>query len=235
MSKRSHATIRRSRAKANRLRFLVTAGPTREPIDPVRFISNRSSGRMGYAVASRALARGHAVVLVTGPVSLEPPAGAEVLRVETASQMNRAVQAAFRRSDCLVMAAAVADYAPANPSKRKIKKSRDTVSLTLRKNPDIVAAAAARKGPRIVVGFAVETESLLENARRKLARKGLDLIVANDAGAFDSGVSTVHFLSPDGSCVAYRNRRKTDTAEALVRWVETACALRRAGRVRAGR
>ncbi|OGW60261.1 MAG: hypothetical protein A2V83_09045 [Nitrospirae bacterium RBG_16_64_22] len=167
--------------------FLVTAGPTREPIDPVRFISNRSSGRMGYAVAAAALARGARVRLVTGPVSLPAPPGAEVTRVETGSEMAEAVDRAIPASTVLVMAAAVSDWRPESPAGRKIKKGPGAPRIDLVQNPDILEKACRNKGGRIVVGFAAETDDLLAHAREKLARKGVDLLVANDVSSPDSG------------------------------------------------
>ncbi|MBI1865828.1 MAG: bifunctional phosphopantothenoylcysteine decarboxylase/phosphopantothenate--cysteine ligase CoaBC, partial [Nitrospirae bacterium] len=166
--------------------FLVTAGPTREPIDPVRFIGNRSSGRMGYAVAAAALARGAQVRLVTGPVNLPAPRGAEVARIETGVELAAAVGRAIGSSTVLVMAAAVA------PPR-----------IDLVQNPDILEAVCRNKGGRIVVGFAAETDNLLAHAREKLARKGVDLLVANDVASPDSGfdveTNRAVFLSADGS------------------------------------
>ncbi len=210
----------------NGIRFLVTAGPTREPIDPVRFISNRSSGKMGYAVASCASARGHAVILVTGPVSIDPPSGVEVVRVETAEQMNAAVRKAFRRCDCLIMAAAVADYRPARPSRHKLKKGSAGLNLDLVRTPDILEGLKPLKAGRIVVGFAVETRDLLENAAGKLRRKGLDMIVANSAEAFDSEDSAVHFITPEGRVETFRRRPKSATALAIIQRVEAEFARR---------
>mgnify|MGYP001601981388 CR=1 FL=1 len=183
--------------------FLVTAGPTREPIDPVRFISNRSSGRMGYAIASAALARGARVRLVTGPVSLPAPQGAEVARVETGAEMAEAVDRAIGASTVLVMSAAVSDWRPESPSGRKIKKDAAPPRIDLVQNPDILEAACRNKGDRIVIGFAAETDDLLAHAREKLARKGVDLLVANDVASPDSGfdveTNRAVFLMADGS------------------------------------
>lgn len=163
---------------------LVTAGPTVEPIDAVRFISNRSSGKMGYAVARAALARGAQVTLVSGPVALEPPAGATVVSVGTAREMLEAAQAAFPDSDIAVCTAAVADMRPVRPCERKLKKGRDDAALVaveLMENPDILATlAASKRADQTVIGFAAETDDVVGNAQEKLARKGADLIVAND-------------------------------------------------------
>ena len=162
------------------LRFLITAGPTREPLDPVRFISNPSSGRMGFALAEAATAAGHSVRLVAGPTCIEPPSVHEVVRVTTAEQMRQAVMERLADTDVLIMAAAVADYRPKSFSSTKIKKGRGAFTLALEPTPDILLEAAATKGRRIHVGFAAETENLVENARAKLEAKSLDLIVAND-------------------------------------------------------
>ncbi len=168
------------------LTVLITAGPTEEPIDPVRFISNRSSGKMGYALATSARDRGAAVTLISGPVSLKPPAGVEVVRVTTALGMHAEVTARASASDVLVMSAAVADYRVAEESTHKIKRAGETLTLELVPNPDILASVGRSRErgqrPLIVVGFALETDRLLESARAKIERKGCDLIVANLAG-----------------------------------------------------
>jgi phosphopantothenoylcysteine decarboxylase/phosphopantothenate--cysteine ligase len=158
---------------------LITAGPTREAIDPLRYISNRSSGKMGYAMAEAALRRGARVVLVTGPVALKPPGAAEVVAVETTAQMREAVLARLGEATVLIKAAAVADYAVKHPAAQKLKR-REAFSLELEPTSDILSEVAARKHKQIVIGFAAETENVLENARRKLASKSLDAIVAND-------------------------------------------------------
>lgn len=167
---------------------LVNAGPTAEPIDPVRVITNRSSGRMGFAIAEAAARRGAEVVLVAGPVSLPTPHGVERIDVETALEMREAVLAALPRATIAILAAAVADYAPSLVLGAKIKREkRDTLTLSLVKNPDILAEVVKLRGNRTVVGFAAETSDLLANARAKLARKGCDLIVANDVSRADIG------------------------------------------------
>jgi phosphopantothenoylcysteine decarboxylase/phosphopantothenate--cysteine ligase len=165
-------------------RVVVTAGGTREPIDTVRHIGNRSSGRMGYAIAEAARDRGAAVILVTTPVSLPDIAGIEVITVETAVQMKKAVASATLQADALIMAAAVADYQPKKVEAAKIKKNSQSLTLELVKTPDILAEL---KGDFVRIGFAAESEDLIENARQKLERKSLDLIVANDITAADSG------------------------------------------------
>ncbi len=165
--------------------FLITAGPTREPIDPVRYISNRSSGKMGYALAEAALRRGARVLLVTGPTALTPPPGAQVFAVESASEMRDAVMAHAAEANVIIKAAAVADYRPKNPAVQKMKR-HDFVrgtgesQIDLEPTPDIAAELGARKRDQVVVGFAAETENVLENARKKLVAKSMDAIVAND-------------------------------------------------------
>jgi phosphopantothenoylcysteine decarboxylase/phosphopantothenate--cysteine ligase len=180
---------------------LVTAGPTREPIDPVRYLSNRSSGKMGYALAEEARRRGARVVLISGPVALAPPFGVEVRPVETAVEMREAVLGAAREADAVFMAAAVGDYAPA-PAPSKIKKSGATLTLTLEEGSDILAELGRTGGSGVLVGFAAETENLIANARSKLESKNVDYIVANDVSAPDRGMGSdrnaVTILGRDG-------------------------------------
>ena len=165
-------------------RIVVSAGGTQEPIDPVRHISNRSSGKMGYALAEAARDRGAGVVLVSGPTTLNPPVGVEVVRVQTTIQMRDAIADAAGKADALLMAAAPADYRPAAIAETKIKKGREKLTIELVENPDIISEV---KGDFIRVGFAAESENLVDNAKEKLKRKNLDLIVANDITAADSG------------------------------------------------
>lgn len=167
-------------------RVLITAGPTREYIDPVRFITNRSSGKMGYALAEAARKRGAEVTLVSGPVQLSPPQGVQLAQVTTTEQMYNAVLSHLERATIVVKAAAVCDYRPSALSEQKLKK-KDLLTLELEATPDILAAVGAQKGARLVVGFAAETERVVEHARSKLERKNLDLIVANDVSAPDAG------------------------------------------------
>jgi phosphopantothenoylcysteine decarboxylase/phosphopantothenate--cysteine ligase len=168
---------------------LITAGPTREPIDPVRFIGNRSSGRMGYALAEAALRRGARVVLVTGPTALKPPATATVVQVETAAEMREEVLAKLPQATIVIKAAAVADYRPEQVSAQKIKRTGKK-TLDLEPTPDILAEVASRRKGQIVVGFAAETENILENARKKLAAKAVDAIVVNDVSRKDIGIDS---------------------------------------------
>jgi phosphopantothenoylcysteine synthetase/decarboxylase len=170
------------------LKLLVTAGPTREPIDPVRYLTNRSSGKMGYAIADAAAHAGHRVLLISGPTSLDVPDGVDFIPVETAAEMFAAVESHLPRMDAAVFAAAVADYTPAAPAARKIKKSGDSLSLELVKTRDILGSARGGIGfTGFLVGFAAETEDVEANARLKLAAKGCDLIVANDVSRTDIG------------------------------------------------
>jgi phosphopantothenoylcysteine decarboxylase/phosphopantothenate--cysteine ligase len=167
---------------------LVTAGPTSEPIDPVRVIVNRSSGKMGFALAAEASRRGAEVILVSGPCAEATPPGVQRIDVETAAEMREAVLGALDRATIVIKAAAVADYRVAETSARKLKTGDETLQLSLVRNPDILAEVGARKGGRTLVGFAAETHDLLEYAREKLVRKGCDLIVANDVSRTGSGI-----------------------------------------------
>ncbi len=167
--------------------IVVTAGGTQEPVDPVRYVSNRSSGKMGYALAEAARDRGAKVTLITAPVSLLEPEGVEVVKINTAQEMLQAVEKATRQADALVMAAAVADYRPAKVAKDKIKKEESGLTLRLECTPDILGSI---KGNLIKVGFAAESGNLVENARQKRKQKGLDFIVANDVTTKDSGFGT---------------------------------------------
>ena len=177
---------------------LITAGPTREPLDPVRYLGNRSSGRMGYALAEAALRRGAKVILITGPTALKPPSAAEVIRVQTAQEMRDAVMANLERSTVVIKAAAVADFTVRNAAEQKIKRS-GAINLELVPTADILKEIAAHKGNRIVVGFAAETQDALPNARKKLHSKSLDAIVVNDVSqhgiGFDSERNAVTILT----------------------------------------
>jgi len=195
------------RPEAGRLagkRVLVTSGPTREPIDPVRYIANRSSGRQGHAIARAAAEAGAQVTLVSGPVAIPDPPGVDTVHVESAREMLAAVEGALP-ADIAVFAAAVADWRVADPAPQKIKKAANArPALALTENPDILAAVSRRTAgrPALVVGFAAETESVLDHAQRKLIRKGCDLIVANDvsphSGVMGGARNTVHLVSAQG-------------------------------------
>ena len=172
-------------------RIVITAGPTYEPIDPVRFIGNRSTGKMGIALADSARRRGAFVTLVLGPSSVVVPKGIDVVRVETASQMHAATMTAFSKADAAICAAAVSDYTPAHPSDHKLKKVCEPLEhIDLVETTDILADLCIHKGDRRVIGFAAETDNVLDYARRKLNRKGCDAIVANDVSRDDSGFGT---------------------------------------------
>ena len=172
------------------MRFLVTAGPTREPIDPVRYISNRSSGKMGYAVAEAALADGHNVVLISGPVNLDPPRGARLISILTSDEMYNTVHEHVRDCDVLVMCAAVADYRPQTISATKIKKRGEHFALDLIPTRDILVSLPKKDRQFLVVGFAAETNDVEENAAKKLREKNCDIIVANDVSGADSGMES---------------------------------------------
>lgn len=205
-------------------RVVVTAGGTREPIDPVRFIGNRSSGRMGLALARAARDRGAHVTLIHGPLALEVPYGVEAVAVGTAAQMKEAVLEACARADVLLMAAAVADYRPRVAAEQKIKKEAESARLELVRTEDILSLVGERRrggqGPAVVVGFAAETEELLQNARQKLEKKGLDLIVANDVSApgsgFEAETNRVAILDPRGGVETLPLLAKREVAEAVL-------------------
>jgi phosphopantothenoylcysteine decarboxylase/phosphopantothenate--cysteine ligase len=188
----------------NGLRVIVTAGPTQEPLDPVRYITNRSSGKMGYAIAGAAAIRGATVTLISGPVALTPPAGVEFQQVRTAEEMRKAVLDRSSRTDVIIKAAAVSDYRPVETAAQKIKKNEGDLTLKLVKNPDILAELGASKKDShlILAGFAAETEKLTGNAKEKLRRKNLDLIVANDVtrkdSGFESDTNQVQIIYRDG-------------------------------------
>jgi phosphopantothenoylcysteine decarboxylase/phosphopantothenate--cysteine ligase len=179
---------------------LITAGPTREKIDPVRYLSNRSSGRMGYALAEAALRRGARVLLVSGPTALTPPAAAEVTRIESTDQMHHAVMSFLPRASIVIKTAAVADYRPKTAADQKIKRTGPMI-LELEATPDILKEISARKTGQIVIGFAAETENVLENARQKLVAKNLDAVVVNDVSregvGFDSDRNAVTIITRD--------------------------------------
>jgi phosphopantothenoylcysteine decarboxylase/phosphopantothenate--cysteine ligase len=200
--------------------MLVTAGPTCEDLDPVRYLTNRSSGKMGYAVAAAAARRGAKVSLVSGPVNLETPAGVERVSVRTAEQMRLSVLDRLPESTIAIFAAAVADYRPAETQTEKMKRNREPLTIRLEPTPDILAEAAETKGDRLIVGFAAETEHVAENARKKLAAKNADLIVANDVTAegagFDHDTNIVTLFSRDGRDVALPKLGKSAVAQRIL-------------------
>jgi len=192
------------------VRFLITAGPTREPIDPVRYISNRSSGKMGYAIAEAALAAGHDVTLISGPVNLDPPPSARFVSISTSDDMYGAVHRHARECDVLVMCAAVADYKPREVSATKIKKRNEHFALDLIPARDILASLPHKDRQFLLVGFAAEKNKIEKNARQKLRAKNSDLIVANDVSSADSGMET----DVNEATIFFRNGEKEKISRA---------------------
>lgn len=214
------------------MKILITAGPTREALDPVRYLSNRSSGRMGYALAEVAIARGHEVVLVTGPVSLLPVPGARMISVESARQMYEAVRDRIPDCGAAIFCAAVADYRPREVAAGKIKKSADTLTLELERTEDILGSAREGFGFRgVLVGFAAETSEVEANAREKLRRKGCDLVVANDVSrpgvGFDAVENEVCLYYAGGRREPLPRAAKSLLAVEIVKRVERVERLRR--------
>ncbi|MCL1887309.1 MAG: hypothetical protein FWF96_00350 [Kiritimatiellaeota bacterium] len=205
------------------MNLLVTAGPTREMLDPVRFFSNRSTGKMGFAVASVAACHGHNVRLIAGPVALATPEGVERIDVISARDMLAAVEKNLDGCDALVMTAAVADWRPCHENAQKLKKGTMSPVIELEPNPDILKTIAPRKGKKIFVGFAAETENLLAEAQRKLVEKKLDLLVANDVSCHDSGfeveTNRVIFFTPGNPPEHLPLMRKSEVAERIVEWL----------------
>lgn len=201
-------------------RILITAGPTREPFDPVRFITNYSSGKMGYALATMAGRRGAGVILISGPSSLPVPRGITFISVASALEMRDAVMTHLEGTTAIIKAAAVADYRPAVLSEAKIKKKKGPLTLHLERNPDIIAEIGAKKENRVLVGFAMESEDLVENARAKLLGKNMDLIVANDlhqSGAgFQSDTNIIKILDPQGGVEEVPLMDKMDIANRIL-------------------
>lgn len=204
------------------LRILVTAGPTIEPLDPVRYLTNRSSGKMGYALARAARLRGADVMLVSGPTGLRPPHDVNFCEVKTAEEMRQAVLATSSQYDVIIKAAAVSDYRPRARADQKIKKGQENQTLEMVKNPDILAELGGMKGdsPRILVGFSAETEDLADNARQKLEKKNLDMIVANDVSredaGFDSDTNLVKIIYRDGHMEEFPLMTKVELADQLL-------------------
>ncbi|MEO5952911.1 MAG: bifunctional phosphopantothenoylcysteine decarboxylase/phosphopantothenate--cysteine ligase CoaBC [Chloroflexia bacterium] len=201
-------------------RVVVTAGGTHEVIDPVRFVGNGSSGKMGYAIAEEALYNGAEVTLITGPVALQPPYGVNTIKVTSAKQMEQAVREAVvdGKADVLIMAAAVADYAPAEIVEQKIKKTGDTMTLNLARNPDILGNLAKEELPGLLrIGFAAETQDLVENAREKLSKKKLDMIIANDAVAsIGADTSAITMITPNSGVDARPPLPKGENAKLII-------------------
>jgi phosphopantothenoylcysteine decarboxylase/phosphopantothenate--cysteine ligase len=200
------------------LKFLITAGGTREPIDPVRYISNRSSGKMGYALAEAARRRGASVTLVSAPTCLLPPPGVKVVHVESALDMLKACEEHFADADVLIMAAAVADYMPENYHGQKIKKGHGVPEINLKPTPDIVKKLSSQRKAQFIVGFAAETEDMEHNAREKIIDKDLDLIVANDInkGVFGIDNTWISLLDRRGVIARYADISKKEAAEIIL-------------------
>jgi len=208
----------------NPMKILVTAGPTKEPIDPVRFISNYSTGAMGYAIAAVARVRKHKVVLVSGPTNILSPKGIKVSKVTTADEMFVAVKKHIKNVDCVIMSAAVSDYKPKKYNKIKLKRTNKTDKIALTKNPDILLWLGKHKKNKLLVGFCMETESLLENAKGKLQKKSLDLIVANkvntEKSAFGKGKTSVLLIDSKQTPIQIKNSAKSKIAGILLDKIE---------------
>jgi phosphopantothenoylcysteine decarboxylase/phosphopantothenate--cysteine ligase len=200
--------------------ILITAGPTQEPLDPVRYLSNRSSGKMGYALAQAAVERGAKVILVSGPVNIEPPLGVELVRVRTAQEMHDAVFAQLAPATVVIKCAAVADFRPPVESQHKIKKTAARVSLELEPTPDILAELGKKRGDRLLIGFAAETENLRESARRKLETKNCDMVVANLVGqpgsGFEGDENEVLLVLRSGEFVGLARASKREIANGIL-------------------
>jgi len=204
--------------------ILITAGPTIEPLDPVRFLSNHSTGEMGFELARAAKRKNHHVILISGPTRLTSPRGIRFVRVNRALEMQRAVFRFFGRADCVIMAAAVADFRPASVSNTKIKKKGGSLSVRLKRNPDILSALGEKKGKRVLIGFSLDTKGLLDSAKNKLKSKNLDIIVANKAGndldPFGSGSKDVFIIHKNGRVKAIKKASKRKIAGVILRLAE---------------
>lgn len=201
-------------------KIIVTAGPTIEPLDPVRYMTNYSSGKMGYAIAKEAQQRGAKVILISGPVNLESPFGVEIVKINTTKEMLSAVEKHFNDCHVLIKAAAPLDYSPVSVSEHKIKKEKDEIELKFTKNPDIAAYFGKLKKAQILVGFAAETENIIENAKKKISKKNLDFIVANNVMAENAGFKSdnniVTIIDKDGTTIDYPLMKKEDVAKAII-------------------
>ena len=215
-----------SSKSGQRLNFLITAGGTREYIDPVRFISNASSGRMGYELARAAAAAGHKVTLITGPSCLPAPVGVGVVDVETSAEMFAAVRENFDSCDCLVMASAVSDYTPVRAAARKMKKSSKAITLKLKPTPDILNwASSHRKRNQVVIGFALEDKNIRANAERKMRDKNLDMIIANTPLAIGSERCEVFVKMAGENWIKIARAPKRTVARRLIRMIEQSAAV----------
>ncbi len=209
-----------SPATLDGLKILITAGPTEEPLDPVRFITNSSSGKMGYALARVAKRRGAQVTLITGPTALTLPPADKIIRVRTAREMHRAVLDNYKMAAIIIKAAAVADYRPAVMAKEKIKKNKESLSLMLERNPDIISEIGRNKGRRIIAGFAMETENLLANAKEKLKNKKMDFIIANnlreEGAGFQADTNIITIIDKNGQVQKLPKMTKIEAAGAIL-------------------
>jgi phosphopantothenoylcysteine decarboxylase/phosphopantothenate--cysteine ligase len=205
--------------------ILITAGGTREAIDPVRFIGNRSSGKMGYAVAKAAVDRGARVTLITAATQLDAPSGCRVIEVETAAQMKEAVMLEAKRADAVVMAAAVADYKPLKTQSSKLKKQSSKLGIKLHKTDDILGILGKNKGKKVLVGFSLETDKLIENSKKKLIDKNLDLVVANGPEAFDGDSSKAHLIYQNGKIENLGKVSKLNTANRILDLVKAKLSI----------
>jgi phosphopantothenoylcysteine synthetase/decarboxylase len=207
----------RQKQKKGKIHFLITTGGTREYIDPVRFLSNASSGKTGISLAEAALKAGHRVTLIAAAIWRDLPEGAKVLKVETASEMFAAVRKHFRVCDCLIMAAAVSDYTPVRVSKSKIKKTEKSLTIRLRPTPDILSWAAKHKEKKqMVVGFALEDKDIRRRAEKKLKEKGLDMIIANTPAAIGVDKAAVEIKMPGRNWLRLPYAAKTVIAERII-------------------
>jgi len=206
--------------KATRISILVTAGPTREKIDPVRFLSNYSTGTFGYEIAKEALSRGYSATLISGPTSLDAPRGARVVHVESAIQMRQALKREFPKADCLIMAAAVSDWRVRVPARGKIKRRGGRKILELVENPDILYELGRKKDGKVLVGFALETKDLIKNAYNKMREKNLDIVIANKVGskraAFGDDKTSILIIDKLGNRTAIFNKSKRELAKIIL-------------------
>lgn len=202
------------------MKILLTAGPTREYLDDVRYLSNASSGRMGYALAQAAIAAGHEVILVSGPVDLDAPDGCEFCPVVTTVEMRDACVSAFAGCDGVIAAAAVCDYQPRVRKPGKMTKTGEPITIELIETDDVLARLGAERGHRWVVGFALEAENARENALQKLRAKNCDVVILNHPSAIGSKTNEVQLIGPQGETVQEWSGSKTDIAASLIRWID---------------
>lgn len=202
------------------MRILITAGPTREYLDDVRYLSNASSGRMGYALAAEAVARGHQVVLVSGPVELAPPKGCDVRFVQTTEEMRLACEQTFATCDGVIAAAAVCDYKPSQRVAGKMSKTGEPLTIELIETDDVLAGLGQKKNGRWIVGFALEATNSRENALQKLRAKNCDVVVLNEPSAIGSATNSVELIDESGQPIESWNGSKDAVARDLLNWIE---------------